>query len=333
MNLSDTRKRNNIRLSAQVIETRRLQLGGYCKYLDSLALEDKTYTATRKERLRHENKLGINGQGSMPEPLKKKEDYPQAVTRVQVMRQQAEKPSNPHIPHNRRFRQTPIEERQKTEENQKAEWKQWRWNGVDQYTILVITSFIFDWLARVIRMVVSWEEYLFLQEFRLQAISRRCVNTTLTPHAGTRTHFSRACGSRIAAFCARHLKNNHHLACHSCPSTHTPSATPLFGRFAEQSPPTHLVTDARVVLHGDDFTTRSCVNGTVSKRRGSWSSACGDQREIDAWVEHSDGRATDRTEYEADEQRNRNGRGVNNVGDKTDVVGAVRTKGCFKRGV
>ena len=103
----------------------------HCKYLDSLLLEDKSYTATRRERVRYESNwtLGSNGQGPMPGPVKKREDYPQAVTRVQVMRQQAEKPGYPHIPHNRRFRRRPIEQWQKAEEKQKAEWKQWRWKA------------------------------------------------------------------------------------------------------------------------------------------------------------------------------------------------------------
>ena len=94
-------------------------------YLDSLLLEDKSHTSTRRERIRYENNwaLGMNGQGPTPGPTKQRTDYPQAVTKVKIMRQQAEQPSNPPIPSNRQVRQRPIEERQK------AERQQWRWKA------------------------------------------------------------------------------------------------------------------------------------------------------------------------------------------------------------
>ena len=88
-------------------------------HLDSLPLEDKSYTATRKQRLRYENNW--EGAGPMLGPMKKREDYPQNVTKVQTMRQQ---PSNPYIPLSRRFRQRPIEEKQKAK-RQKWEWNAW----------------------------------------------------------------------------------------------------------------------------------------------------------------------------------------------------------------
>ena len=49
-----------------------------CIFLDSLAFEDKSYTATRRERSRYENngKLSVNGQEPRPCPMDKREDYP-----------------------------------------------------------------------------------------------------------------------------------------------------------------------------------------------------------------------------------------------------------------
>ena len=91
----------------------------------SLLLGVKSYTTTRKQRLRYENNwaLGINGQGPMPGSMKKK-DNPQAVTKVQTMRQQAEQASYPDILLRRRFRQRQVEKEHKVE-RQQWEWKAW----------------------------------------------------------------------------------------------------------------------------------------------------------------------------------------------------------------
>ena len=90
--------------------------GEHCQYSDSLMFIDFSYTATRKERQRHENNctLGINGQGPKPGPMKKRTDYLQAVNKVLAVRKQVENP-NPYMLQNRRFRQRPIEERQRME--------------------------------------------------------------------------------------------------------------------------------------------------------------------------------------------------------------------------
>ena len=84
---------------------------------------DFSYTVTRKERTRYENNytLGVNGQGPKPGPLKKRADYPQAVNKVLVLRRQLSNP-NPYIPKHLRFRQRPIVERERLEQ-------QWRRRG------------------------------------------------------------------------------------------------------------------------------------------------------------------------------------------------------------
>ena len=83
--------------------------------MDPVLLEEKSYTATRRERLRYENSwaLGINGQGPTPGAMKQREDCSHNVTKVKNMRQQADQPSNPSIPSSRQIRHRPIEERQK----------------------------------------------------------------------------------------------------------------------------------------------------------------------------------------------------------------------------
>ena len=68
-----------------------------CRYLE-LALEDKSYTATRRERQRYENnwKLRLNAQGAVL-PMDKREDCLEAVIAIKSLRQQAEQPSSPPV--------------------------------------------------------------------------------------------------------------------------------------------------------------------------------------------------------------------------------------------
>ena len=58
------------------------------------------YTSRKRERWRYENswRLSVNGQGPVPSPMSKREDYPQPVTRIKNLRQQAENPSKFLIP-------------------------------------------------------------------------------------------------------------------------------------------------------------------------------------------------------------------------------------------
>ena len=81
---------------------------------------DFSYTATRKERQRHENNytLGVNCQGPKPGPMKNRADFPQAVHQLIALKKQAEIP-NPHIPQHLRFRQLPIEDEAQLE----RQWK------------------------------------------------------------------------------------------------------------------------------------------------------------------------------------------------------------------
>ena len=67
-----------------------------CKYLDSLRVEDKSGTATRRERSRCEKnwKLSANGPWPRPGPMDKRENYPQARCEIKNLRQQADQPSN-----------------------------------------------------------------------------------------------------------------------------------------------------------------------------------------------------------------------------------------------
>ena len=67
-----------------------------CIYLDSLLLENQSYTATRKERLRYENgwMLSVNGHGPVLGQMNQRSDCPQAVTRIRNLCQQAEHPRN-----------------------------------------------------------------------------------------------------------------------------------------------------------------------------------------------------------------------------------------------
>ena len=74
------------------------------------------------------------GQGPMPEPMKTREDCPQAVTRILLVRREAEKPSNPFIPDNRRFRQRP-EERRKRKKSRRRNMER-----EDEYTNLRLTG-------------------------------------------------------------------------------------------------------------------------------------------------------------------------------------------------
>ena len=107
MNLGDTRSWKGTRpfwkesRMLNCIATRRLHLGGQKneKTLTHSYWKTKSYTATKRERLRYDNNwaLGINGEGPTPGPVKQRKDYPQAVTKVKSMRQQAEQPSNPPI--------------------------------------------------------------------------------------------------------------------------------------------------------------------------------------------------------------------------------------------
>ena len=79
--------------------------------------------------------------------MKQSEDNSQAVTKVKTVRQQAEQPSNPPIPSNRQVRQRQIEERQKSGTAAMG------MESLDKFTILVLTIFIFDTVARVNHMV------------------------------------------------------------------------------------------------------------------------------------------------------------------------------------
>ena len=83
-----------------------------CRYLDQLALEDKSYTATRRERQRYKNnwKLTINAQGHVS-PMDKREDYLEAVKAMKNLQQQAAQASNPSILPNYQTRQRPFLER------------------------------------------------------------------------------------------------------------------------------------------------------------------------------------------------------------------------------
>ena len=89
-----------------------------------------SFSATRKERARKERaryekkcSLGVNGgQGPKARPTKKRADYPEAVNKVLVIRRQMENP-NPKIPEHLRFRQRPIEERERLEQ----QWRRWGW--------------------------------------------------------------------------------------------------------------------------------------------------------------------------------------------------------------
>ena len=89
-------------------------------YLDLLMSIDVSFTATRKERERYENNytLDVNGQGPKPGPMKKRADFPQAVSKLIALKHQVENP-NPYIPKHFRFRQRPIEEKARLE----RQWK------------------------------------------------------------------------------------------------------------------------------------------------------------------------------------------------------------------
>ena len=89
-----------------------------CRCLDQLALEDKSCTATRRERTRYENnwKLTTNAQGPVS-PIDERDDYQAAVKTIKNLRQQVDQPSNPPILVSYQTRQGPFEERHE------AEWK------------------------------------------------------------------------------------------------------------------------------------------------------------------------------------------------------------------
>ena len=62
-----------------------------CICQDQLAVEDKSFTDSRRERQRYENnwKLTLNGQ-ELVSPMNKREDYFEAVKAINNLRQQAE---------------------------------------------------------------------------------------------------------------------------------------------------------------------------------------------------------------------------------------------------
>ena len=62
-------------------------------------------------------------------PMKKRAEYQQAANKVLVLRRQVEKP-NPKIRKHLRFRQRPIEERERLEQ----QWKRWEWFSWSQYS-------------------------------------------------------------------------------------------------------------------------------------------------------------------------------------------------------
>ena len=94
-----------------------------CRYLDQLAMEDKYFTATRRERQRYENnwKLTINAQRPVS-ALDTRDDYLEAVKATNKLRQQAEQPSHPPILPSYQTRQRPFQERQRAE-------RQWNWQA------------------------------------------------------------------------------------------------------------------------------------------------------------------------------------------------------------
>ena len=92
----------------------------HCQHLDSLLAIDFSCSATRQERTRCENKYthGVNGRRPKPGPMKKRADHPQAVNKVLVLRRQVEN-RNPYVPKQLPFRQRPIQERERLEQ----QWK------------------------------------------------------------------------------------------------------------------------------------------------------------------------------------------------------------------
>ena len=97
--------------------------------LESLMCIDFSYTAARKERQRYENNntLGLNRQGPQPGPMQNRADFRHAFHQLIALKKQVEKP-NPHIPEHMRFRQRPLEERERLEQ----QWKRWGWNTWSQ---------------------------------------------------------------------------------------------------------------------------------------------------------------------------------------------------------
>ena len=98
----------------------------HCQYLDSLMAIDFSHAAMRKGRQLYENNytLGVNGPGPKLGPMKRRADHPQSVNKLQVPRKQVEKPK-PYIFKHLRFRQRPVEERERLEQ----QWKRWGWNN------------------------------------------------------------------------------------------------------------------------------------------------------------------------------------------------------------
>ena len=96
-----------------------------CRYLDQLALEDKSDTATRKERQRYENnwKLALNAHG-LVSPMDKREDCCEAVKAIRNLRQQDEQPSNPPIRPSYQTRSRPFQER-----HQERQWNSQTWSN------------------------------------------------------------------------------------------------------------------------------------------------------------------------------------------------------------
>ena len=102
-------------------------------YLDSLMAIDFSCIASLKERQRYANNysLGVNDQGPKPGPRKKRAGFPPALNKLLYLKKQVENPK-PFIPENLGFRQRPIAERERLEQ----QWK--RWGGTIGLNLLLL---------------------------------------------------------------------------------------------------------------------------------------------------------------------------------------------------
>ena len=229
MSLCDARRRKGIRLFWKDFKMKTriaIRRFGWTEERDSLLFEDKSYTATRRDRSRYENKWkpSDNGQGDRPGSMDKSEDNSQAVTRIEFSRQQASQLNKASILPSHQTRRF-------FEERQKSKMDAIRMEHIDKVTFLVLTSFVFDRWESVAH-VVDFKKIERINHFFTRvsltgdgdafAGDGRCKQHTHLARLHTRKIF-RVRGSRsdetqvfaLQHFCARHLqKKMTSLACH-----------------------------------------------------------------------------------------------------------------------
>ena len=153
MNLTDTRWRKDTNSvlhrfqEGDLYRNSQITIGRaeeHCQYLDSLLLVDFSNTVTKKERLRHENNwaLDIVGKGPKPGPLKKREDYPQAVHRVLVVRSLPDPEMSPNKTNDSDSDQSKnVQERKR---NKSQNGNQWGWKKGQDFLLLLLLQRLGD---------------------------------------------------------------------------------------------------------------------------------------------------------------------------------------------